>query len=156
MAAAVHDGTPKESQRHHVALNPFRNTVTVATTQIDEVGDDVLLYGPFPAGSYFLVPSLLVTASAIDSHGTPTAVVDFGIGDSDGVIDTVLINDSDIGQSGGTDYPDAATAFGLVDVGGKYLICTVVTAPATAAAGTILATGAWFPVVTDEATTAVS
>lgn len=158
MAAAVHDGTPKEFQNYHLGLNPFDNTVTVATTQINEIGDDVLLFGPFPSGSYFITDTLIVTASDIDSGGTPAVVLDFGVSDSDGVIDTVLIDDTSIGQTGGSDATDEAVKHvaGLLDVGGKYITCTVVTAPATAAAGTIRAKGLWVASVAAVSTTAVS
>lgn len=145
MAASVVNSTTSDFPTyHHFGAVPIDKTVAVATTSIDEAGDDVLLFkfpeNAFLPGSWL---SVQVTASDMDTNGTPTLVMDFGIGDSDGVIDTVLINDSAIGQAGGLDFTDA-TAADWVDVGGKYFIMTVVTAAATAAAGTLALAGVYF------------
>lgn len=117
-------------------VTPFLATVTVATTSLNSTDDDVLLF-KFPDPAYLVLSSLWVKPSDMDT-GTQLQC-DYGIGDSDGVIDTVLIADSAAGQSGAADIVDAAltTVAGLVDVGGKYLIQTVKTAAQTAAAGTV-------------------
>lgn len=120
-------------------VTPFKVTATIATTSLDDVGDDVLLFA-FPANSYFLTSSLVFHPSDMDT-GT-NLVFDVGIGDSDGVIDTVLINDNAGGQTGTVAFADeVTTGEGFVDCGGKYLICSVVTAAQTAAAGTIEVAG---------------
>jgi hypothetical protein len=119
-------------------VTPFLATVTIATTSLNSTDDDVLLF-KFPDPAYLVLSSLWVKPSDMDSDGTPALQVDYGIGDSDGVIDTVLIADSAAPQTGAADVVDAGltTVSGLVDVGGKYLIQTVKTAASTAAAGTV-------------------
>lgn len=145
MAATVVDATTSDFvTRQHFGAVPFDKTVTIATTSIDEAGDDVLLF-QFPEGAMlpgFWLP-VQVTPSDMDTHATPTLVLDFGIADSDGVIDTVLINDSTGGQTGTIDYTDSGVA-DWIDVGGKYFGMTVVTAAATAAAGTVGIAGVYF------------
>jgi hypothetical protein len=117
-------------------VTPFLATVTIATTSLNSTDDDVLLF-KFPDPAYLVLSSLWVKPSDMDTGTNLQA--DYGIGDSDGVIDTVLIANSAAGQTGAADIVDAGltTVSGLVDVGGKYLIQTIKTAAETAAAGTV-------------------
>lgn len=146
------NNTSDSASRHprswpHLVI-PFRQTVTVATTDIDNSADRSLLF-QFPTsaevGECFLdLASVTVVAADLDSGGTPALVMDFGIGDSDGTIDTELIANSTIGQDSGRDNVDPADidSNGLfLDVTGKYFIMGCSTAAATAAAGTIQVDG---------------
>lgn len=145
MAAGVQNATdgvifPQAVQ----GLVPFKTTVTIPTTSIDDIGDDVLIC-KFPEGVYLYTPSLLVQPSDMDTNGTPTLGLDFGFGDSDGVIDTVLINDSVAARTGVADEVDTGITDRFSDCGGKYFIMSVVTAAATAAAGTLEVEGLYAP-----------
>lgn len=150
MAATVVDASEGSVKRtHHAGVNPVDHTATIATTSLDEAGDDVLLV-KFPPGAMLDVYSLVCDFSDMDTGGTPALVSDIGVCDSDGVIDTVLINDSAAGQTGAVDDADTPAAR-WVDVGDKYLGHTVVTAAATEAAGTIRVWCDWrydFPTTT--------
>lgn len=109
--------------------------ITEALTTGDlDLNDTKLLY-EFPAEAWLPWFGLRIKSTDLDT-GVAAVVLDFGIGDSDGVIDTTLISGSTIGQAGGVDDTDATVA-PWVDVSGKYLIVKVTTAPATAAAGTL-------------------
>lgn len=108
-------------------------TVSLATTNIDNADDGVVFY-QFPSAAYLW--DLSVYATDMDTNATPTLVFDVGIGDSDGAVDTVLINDTTIGQGAGRDDLDA-TVQKWVNCSSKYLMIDIVTAAATAAAGTL-------------------
>ncbi len=124
-------------------FTPFWGEVEVATTSLDEACDDVLLF-TFPAVAYLPtgVGTLRFRLDELDTNGD-ALVLDFGISDVDGVIDTVLINDTTVGQAGGVDDLDTLVQDPFIDVGGKYLTMTVVTAAGTAAAGTVKF-GGWY------------
>ena len=68
--------------------------------------------------------------------GTPGLTFSLGIGDADGVIDDIIIADSDAAQAGGEDRADAAVPL-VIDVGGRYLIFEITTVAGTAADGTM-------------------
>lgn len=140
MAAATVDSSRKDHPVGVQGLVPFSHAVAVAATSVDDVGDAVLLY-LFPQNTFLKANDLDVTSTDMDTGG-PTLVMDFGIGDSDGTIDTELIADSDIGQAGGSDAADASTGANYwVDVSEKYFIMSVDTAATTEAAGTITVRG---------------
>ena len=138
MAATVISRLPDRYAEMPTGWNPVDHTVELPITSIDEAGDDTLCF-LFPSEAYLDVQSLHIDCDDLDSHATPTIVFDVGIGDSDGVIDTVLINDSAAGQTGAFDDADSAPGGTLaakyLDVSNKYLILTIVTAAATDAAG---------------------
>ncbi len=143
MAATVVDSTRSDHPVGVQGLIPFSHQVAIATTSIDEAGDDVLLF-KFPPNSFIKANDLDVEFDDLDTNGTPTLVVDIGVGDSDGVIDTVIINNSTGPQTGADDVADASTAGNYwVDCSDKYLIMTVVTAAATAAAGDVTVRGTY-------------
>jgi len=106
---------------------------TVAATNTETAGDELFTI-KFPDETYLL--SLQVTASVLDSNGIPALVFDTIVEDSAGS-ETVLINDSTIGQAGGSDELDANAGHILRDVSNQYLGFKVATGAATAAAGTI-------------------
>lgn len=110
----------------------FGDSYTIATTSLDDAGDIRRLY-LFPAGAY--LTDLRVTVTDSDTHATPTLVFDVVSTDSSDVVSDVFINDTDIGQGGGTARV-ANTGIGQY-IGGKYLAFKVVTAAATPAAMTL-------------------
>lgn len=115
---------------------PFHFTVTVPTEALDSSDEQVLLYqfATNPFGNESWLENCILTVDDLD--GGVTLVFDVGIGDEDGVVDTVLVSGSTAGQAGGTvvviDYADFP-----VDVSGKFLILDVTTAAATPAAGDV-------------------
>ncbi len=112
-------------------------SIELPTTAIDGT-DSILLYKfPDDHDVYLLrdaTNDLRVKVDGLDSGAG--LKWDFGIAtSSDGVIDTVLINDSTVGQAAGTDLLDAT---GLpLKVDGNYFVMTLVTAAATAVEGTV-------------------
>jgi hypothetical protein len=108
-------------------------SAAVATTNVDDANDELRIV-EFPDGQVYLL-DLKVELTDCDTNGAPALVVDF-ITD-DGSTEAVLINDSTIGQAGGTDDLDANVDMDNLEVGGKFLAMKVVTAAATAAAGTV-------------------
>jgi len=122
-----------------VGFYPFESTTAIATTSLDDVNDEVYLV-KFPENCYLLGSSLVVTATDMDTNATPTLVFDINI--DTGLSESTMVNNSTIGQAGGTDYSEATgIPEGLIDVGGDYLGMKVVTAAATGAAGTITVQG---------------
>lgn len=107
--------------------------ITLATTSIDEAADKVTLL-EFPDGCYLL--ALEITVTDMDTNVSPALVFDINKVTSAGVA-TTLINDSTRGQAGGKDELDVDVGALGLDVGGCLLQFQVVTAAATAAAGTI-------------------
>lgn len=105
--------------------------VTVATTEIDDVDDEVF-YLTFPGKCYLL--DLWVDWSDVDTHATPTLEVDH-IVETSGGTETILIATSTAPQSGAVDELDAGLRF--TDVSNRKLGHRVVTSAATAAAGTV-------------------
>lgn len=106
---------------------------TVATTNT-ETADDELFTLKFPDETYLI--SLQATATDLDSNVAPALVFDVIVEDSAGT-EVVLINDTTIGQAGGSDELDANSGHILRDVSNHYLGFKVGTGAATAAAGTI-------------------
>lgn len=121
---------------HRPVLTADWVKVSLAATQVDNTNDQVLCY-LFPDRAYLWggADGLRVKATDMDT-GTPALTMNFGIGDSDGTIDTTLINASTIGQAGGVDEIDTGKD-PWIDVGGKYLIMDVGTAAGTEAAGSL-------------------
>lgn len=122
-------------------MTPYWGKHTAATTSLDDAGDDILLF-LFPGSPYTAYlpnsPSGLVVQMADLDTGSAAIKSDYGLGDDDGVIDTVLINDTTIAQAGGADQLDANLDLSpWITATGLYLIHTIVTAAATAAAGDI-------------------
>lgn len=110
----------------------FLKNVDILATDVDSNDDQVLLY-PFgdEAGR---LHTLAINGAALDSGGTAALSVDFGIGDSDGVIDTAIATgQTAIVQGTGT----AEFDFFPIDVQNKFLIMDATVAAQTAAAGTI-------------------
>ena len=106
---------------------------TVAATNT-ETADDELFVLQFPDGAYLV--NLQVTLTDLDSHGTPTLVLDHIVENAAGT-EVVLISGSTVGQAAGSDELDANGGHLLRDVGGMYLGFKVSTGAATAAAGTV-------------------
>lgn len=133
------DRAPKESDQ---GLIPFVHTVTLATTDIDTTTDRSLLFA-FPENAWLQLSSVSVICSDMDS-GTDL-VLDFGIGDSDGTIDTELIANSTIGQAGGRDNVDSGDldVQDWLSVSEKYFILGTSTVAATAVAGTVRVEGVY-------------
>ena len=150
-AGVVTSGLTTDSGRPRLphGMVPWWGTHTIAaTTEITDVGDDFLLWLFDPAPYNSMIPNSTIGFMAqlgdIDTNGTPLVTVDFGLGDSDGVIDIVLVNDTTIGRTGGgvqldrdLDQPPWIVAQAL------YMIMTIVAAPATDAVGTISVGGCY-------------
>lgn len=109
---------------------------TVATTNVDDAGDALFTF-QFPADCYLY--DLQVTVTDLDSDGSAALVFDVitSTTGASGGTEVVLINDTTIGQAGGSDELDRNGGLMLSDVSEKYLGIKVATASATAAAGTI-------------------
>lgn len=158
MAASVISRLPGRYADMPTGWNIVDHTVSIPTTSLDDVGDDTLCF-LFPTPAYLDGQSLHVKASDLDTNATETIDLDFGIGDVDGVIDTNLISDSDIGEDGTYDEADGASGGTLIekyiDVAGKYMIISVGTnAAATAQAGTVTLNFQWSRNIDATATTA--
>lgn len=127
---AIRTTSIAESQRErcHAGITPALHEVGVLTTDIDNADDAVVLY--FFGEEEAWLSRLGVEVADLD--GGAGLVYNVGIGDSDGVVDTVLISGSTSGQAGGS---DAATLDVPVDVTGKFLIFDTTTAAITPAAG---------------------
>ena len=129
----VSDIAGREREFLGAGVTPAMHTVNIATTSIDDIADAVALF-QFPDEACYL-SRFGVNLSDMDT-GT-ALVVDFGISDGDGTIDTVLINDTAAGQTGANDESDAGVLAVPIDVSGKYLEMVVVAAATTAVAGTV-------------------
>lgn len=106
--------------------------VSVATTNADDVGDEVfVLY--FPANTVLL--NLFYTTTDRDSATALVEDVIVETGLTAGGTETVLINDTTIGQTGSSVGLDALLKY--TDVSNKKLGIRVVTAAGTPVAGTI-------------------
>lgn len=110
----------------------FGDSFTIPTTSIDDANDIYRLY-KFPGGAY--LTDLRVTASDADTHATPTLVFDVVVTDSADVVKDTLINDTTIGQAGGTARM-ADTGLGQF-VGDRFLAVKIATGSATGAAMTL-------------------
>ena len=123
---------PREDPSPHGI--PFKHTVTLATTDLDTATDTWDLFH-FPSGASLDLDSLVVNFGDLDSNGSPNLVIDIGISDGDGTIDTVLIDNSTAGQNGGIDRVDdsAISSNGkFLSVSDKYLSGDIVSVAATA------------------------
>lgn len=137
------------------------DTVTVATTNIDDIGD-IILFGPLPSNA--VVTSIVLYNTALDTHSTPTLAADMfvyysgqdnGVGNTSGtVIGTTKIASAITSLQGAVTlgsqirFEDISiTTLGdelwkngglTADCGGTlYLGLKMTAAAATAAAGTI-------------------
>ena len=124
-------------------LVPFRSVTTVPTTALDS-GDEQVLLHQFPSNIYgnesWLV-HCVVNFDDLDTNATETLVIDIGIGDVDGVIDTALLVGSVAAQDALVDVVLDPSADMPVDVAGRYLIMDVTTTAATPAAGDVTVFG---------------
>jgi len=117
---------------------PFSVTTEIATTSIDETDDEVyLIYFPSNYDIYLL--DLEMTVDDLDTHATPTLVLDLNM--DTGSAEVTLINDTTIGQGGGSDKLDLDGGHYLRSLSGNYLATKVVTGAATAATGTVTVKG---------------
>ncbi len=110
--------------------------LTVATTNIDDVNDELRLLR-FPDRCFLL--ALQVTATDMDTNGAPTLSFDVQIDNNTAEVD--LIANSTIGRTGGSDELDINAGHILRDVSLNWLQIKVDAAAATGAAGTIRAKG---------------
>lgn len=126
-------------QRTPVGMDYLHFQVNVPTAAIDSADEQILLIKFPDDGDVFLLrdalTDLYIVPSDMDTNGSPLITFTLGIGDSDGVVDTALITDSQAARTGAADNLDAVGA--PLDVSGKYLIFDVTAAAATAAAGTL-------------------
>jgi hypothetical protein len=113
-------------------LKLFKGAVSLATTQIDDVADETYFFR-FPKVAF--LSRVQVQLTDCDTNATPTLVVD--INTDDGTTEVTLINNTTIGQAGGFDELDLGIDTLGKDVSDLYLSMKVVTAAATAAAGTL-------------------
>jgi len=127
--------------RQVYGLNVFDVTTELATTQLDDANDDTNLL-QFPQNSRLW--DVWVDLDDLDTGGTPALVWDLVVEATDGTGTVVLINDSTVGQTAGTDTLDTRQTSLLIDVSLKYLQFRIVTKAATAAAGTLRVRGAFF------------
>jgi hypothetical protein len=134
-------------------------SVEVPSTAL-QAGDGVLLYKfPDDSDAYMLFGGVgTVTTSGTSTmqppknffrvdvddveDGAGAFVWDIGVAtSSDGVADTVIINDSTVGRAAGVDFADVGTSAGQASggplaVAGKYIVLDPKTAPTTAKDGT--------------------
>jgi hypothetical protein len=131
-------------------------SVEVPSTAL-QAGDGVLLYKfPDDSGSFTALTNTGTPATAtitpsrnlfrvdVDDveDGAGAFVWDIGVAtSSDGVADTVIINDSTVGRAAGVDFADVGTSAGQASggplaVAGKYIVLDPKTAPTTAKDGT--------------------
>ena len=122
-------------------------SVEVPTTNLDTIGDAILLYKFAPGDKLpiFLGQNVLsIWFDDMDTHATPTLDIDIGLADNvDAALDTTLYNSGGGGQAataaGGVTCDDLETLAnqGYIDCSGLYLSMWVIAAAATAAAGTV-------------------
>ena len=117
--------------RDPVAAYPVVVSFPLATTNLDDSDDKVIFY-KFPSNT--IMWTLLAAVTDVDSAtglvwdlSTATA--------TDGTVGSVLINDSTVGRSAGSDGLEAVNLGGL-DVSGTYLMWHTSTAATTPVAGT--------------------
>ena len=123
---------PDETPRGVFAFST--GAVDIATTNVDDAADQVFFL-TFPGKAYLM--DLQVTAEDLDD-GTDL-VFDVIVENSAGT-EVVLINDTTIGQAGGSDRLDADGHL-LRDVSNQMLGIKIVTAAGTPAAGAITLKG---------------
>ena len=119
----------------------------IPTTALDSADEQILMYKFPDDGDCWLfrggnsldtddgVPAIGsdFSIALTDLDDATSLVWNMGIGDVDGVVDTLLITGSTVGQAAGVDYLDAIAE--PLDVTGKYLIFDVTTGAGTPAAG---------------------
>lgn len=105
--------------------------ISVPTTSSDGAADEYFVI-TFPANCRLI--ELLYTSAVRDTGATPALVEDVIVENSAGT-EVVLINDTTVGQAGGSDDLDANLRY--LDVSGMKLGVKVVTGGATPAAGNI-------------------
>ena len=128
----------KLAGRNPNGLYAFSYSVEIPTTSIDEQDDEYrIVY--FPARYNMYLVDMQATCDDLDSHATPTLVLDFDL--DDGTTETTLIDDSTIGQGGGSDRMDADGGHLLRACNGFYIGTKVVTAAATAVSATVTIKG---------------
>ena len=127
----------RKTRDHNERLTPNgvyfinREDIPVLAADLNGIGDETYLI-KFPSPCYLLSGS--VTVTDMDTGGAPALVFDINI--DDGTTEQTVVNDSAIGQAGGSASFSNTKLPGL-DVGGQYLALKVGTAAATAAAGTV-------------------
>ena len=107
--------------------------VTAVAAQAGDAGDQLFAF-TFPANCRLL--ALQYKTTDRDTNGAPALVEDI-IAETSGGTETVLINDTTVGQGGTSDELDLGLNLFGVDVSGMKLGLRVVTGAATAAAGTV-------------------
>lgn len=130
MAAVERKAEVFENTPLSVVLLQF--VVSVKTTNIDDAADEVLI-AYFPGETYLL--ALAITATDMDTDATPALV--FDINRDDLTTETTLINNTTIGQGGGSDDLDADGGHMGRWLTDSYLSMKTVTAADTPAAGTL-------------------
>lgn len=108
-------------------------TPTVATTNIDDVGDILRLTPKLPPGTH--IWEFRGNPSEIDTHGTPFLVYDIVFVNEDSTTILTLVSGSTAGQDGTTTDRLADAAVGRY-CGEGYIAMKTTTAARTAAAGT--------------------
>jgi len=120
-------------------LFAFTTTAEVPTTSLDTQNDEYFFF-TFPAQTNCYLVALEVTTDDLDAHATPALVFDVNIENAAGT-EVTLINNTTIGQGGGSDLLDADGGHILRDVTGQKLGIKIVTIAATAAEGTVTLKG---------------
>jgi len=131
----------KAQERCHVGFTPFDHQVDFLAADLVN-GDSFLVYKFPPENAKLWTALVQFYLDELDSNGSPSGTVDIGIGDSDGVVDTLLYTtDYDVGTAAA--WIASTGADPVIDVSGKYLIITFTAAMATAAAGAFRFIGAF-------------
>jgi len=123
-------------------LIPFWYTATWdgTATDVDNVGDALILSPVFPDVAYIFngTGGLTVKYSDLDSDGTPLLSFNIGFGAVDGVLDFLIVTGTTGAETGIAETQALLTSSNpWIDVGGLYMIADVTAAAETAAAGTI-------------------
>lgn len=150
-AATVNRSKPSSPLPYSYKLGkyPFVGSYTTVAGEFDEDGDAILL-APMPGpsdgassdwlrlvndqGNGF---SFWIRVADLDSNGAPSLTFSVGFGDSDGVLDSTIITDSDVAQAGGVDFIDTGLSANSWDIAGKYLIIRATANAATEQVGAI-------------------
>lgn len=122
---------------HHEGLQLVRLRKNLSTADVT-AGNQTLLY-KFPDVAYMRAsPGELrvFVEDEIDTNATPTLSWDLGLGDSDGVIDTLMISNSIAGRNAAEVDELDSTLRAWFDLSGKYLVINI-DANATPAGGQI-------------------
>lgn len=121
------------------ALGPFllkfAPAANIPTTNLD-LADDLYILADFSDVANFFLTWLGVTLGDLD--GAIGLVWDLVALDAAGAVDRVLINDSTVGRTAGSDELDANAGHQGYNLGGKRLAFRIVTAATTPAAGSVV------------------